>query len=67
MSGPNKQPGYLFRLPHDELDAIRDAAAEAGETLAQWLREAARQRLERRGISLPPCECRSIHCDECNR
>ncbi len=48
MSGPNKQPMYPFRAPQEELDAIRDAAAGAGESMAQWLREAARQRLERR-------------------
>jgi hypothetical protein len=35
MSGPNKQPGYLFRAP----TAWRDAAAAYGQTLAQWIRE----------------------------
>jgi hypothetical protein len=48
MSGSNLQPGYLLRAPQEEIDAWKDAAAEAGETLAQWLREAARRRLESR-------------------
>jgi hypothetical protein len=47
-SGRNKLPGYLFRAPQADLDAWRDAATEAGETLAEWLREAARRRLESR-------------------
>lgn len=48
MSGPNKQPMYPFRAPAELLDACKDAAAEAGESLAEWLREAAQQRLDRR-------------------
>ncbi len=46
MSGPNKSPMYPLRAPAAELAAWKDAAEEADETLAEWLREAARLRLE---------------------
>jgi hypothetical protein len=45
VSGRNTQPGYLLRAPAEELDAWRDAAAERGQTLSEWLREAARRRV----------------------
>lgn len=47
--GTNKDPMYPLRAPAEELEAWREAAEAADETLAEWLREAARLRLEGKG------------------
>lgn len=57
---------YPLRAPAEELDAWRDAAAEAGETLAGWLREAARRRLESLGARrLEPTFVGDLLCTDC--
>lgn len=46
--GRNLYRGFLVRAPDDELDEWRDDAKERGETLTDWLREAARDRLRKK-------------------
>jgi len=42
----HKHPLCAIRVPADVLDSWREAAAAAGETLTDWLREAASRRYD---------------------
>ncbi len=44
-SGKHTQPGFSFRAPQVEIDAITAAAASAGVTRNDWLKEAARAKV----------------------
>ncbi len=44
-SGKHTQPGFSFRAPREEVDAITAAAVAAGVTRNDWLREAARAKV----------------------
>lgn len=46
--GRNIHPGFLLRAPVDVLEEWRDDAKDRGQTLTDWLTEAARDRLRKK-------------------
>ncbi len=48
--GTGKAPAFQIRIPSELKEQMNDAAAEAGMSLGNWLKELARKELRKHGV-----------------